>query len=508
MSQSTRQLVSKIQNLVSKPQAHWTPIHQSLANEYTSLVSNLCDRATVVDFQWELGGIDEAKIALRHPTDLMEELRLLHFPTSSIWINMLKNRGINPRPLPEIAPLIVISQKLSSASNVRSGTKKRNGPPPIPGSTSDFDLEGLDGDMPVPVTRRLKNEAGFAPKGSSATIRMLPLAIGIMVISLGLLSLAIIGPMLMKPKDGAQANGENNIDKEPLDPKELLIPKDIQGNPPIPDKEIVPEKNEPRPLLKKANVNPLPDPKDKPEPIPEPAKKAPPKVEAPAKPEPMEIMPKALAPGMVASAEIAQLGALLSKNGANGSTIKTMLELDADTANQKSLNRFLSFVRSDLGLVGRKNLSITDFLEMAGWQKPLETAQASLFDPERLGRIAKGYPRSEEELSSWMASVILTPNAFVLVDPKRKSIQLEVLLGLAANEKVMADLLDTINKKVITEMDPKTGTPTKIAVRYEVMLQQKRDLKNRTNSDLCQDISVIRGELARRLKAIGHTGIK
>lgn len=505
MSQSTRQLVSKIQNLVSSPQSHWSPIHQNLANEYTALVANLADRATVVDFQWELGGFAEAKVALRHPTDLMEELRLLHFPTNTIWLNMLKNRGIHPRPVPEIAPLIAIAQKLSTTSSLNLAKKPRKSPPPIPGGSEEFLSDDLETEIDVPVTRRLRNEAGFAPKGSSTTIRMLPLAIGIMVVSLALLSLALIGPMLIKPKGDTIANGENNNDKEPLDPNELLIPKENQADP---EKEINPEKKEPKPLLKKANVNPLPDRKEKADLPPDPPKKAQPIIDAPAQPEAMEKKPKAPPPGSIQSPQIAQLGKILNQHGLNGSVIKTMLELEGDTANQKSLDRFLAFVRSDLGLVGQKNLSLAEFLEMAAWQKPLATEQAALFAPDRLARISKGYPRSEQELSSWLASVILTPNAFLIVDPKRKSIQLEVLLGLAANEKAMADLLDTINKKVFVDRDPKTGIPTKIATRYEVMLQQKRDLKNRTNSDLCQDILIIQGEFARRLKAIGHSGIK
>ena len=519
MSQSTRQLVSKIQNLVSTPKAHWTPIHQNLANEYITLVAGLADRATVVEFQFEFDGIEEAKIALRHPTDLMEELRLLHFPTNSVWIKMLENRGIHPRPLPEIAPLIQIAQKISSGSSLNLSKKPRKSPPPISGGSGsksggkknpeDSFLDDLELVDDLPVTRRLRNETGFAPKSSPTSIRMLPLALGIVIVSAGLLALAIFGPMLMKPKDKELAQGDKPADNEPLDPQALLIPRNNEPEPPIRNPEPPVAKKDPFPVLKKANNNPLPDAREKPEANPGiPKKNIQPKVEPKAEPVPMEKPPRVPSPGAIQSPDIAKLGTLLDSHGPNGSAVKAMLEMDGDIANQKSLARFLAFIKSDLGLAGRKSLTLPEFFEIAAWQKPLGNEQSILFAPDRLVRCSSGTARGEEELSSWLASAILTPNAFILVDPKRKSIQLDVLLGLAASEQAMADLLNAINKKVISERDPRNGTPTKIAIRYQVMLQQKRDLKSRTNDDLCQDVSNICGELARRLKAIGHPGIK
>lgn len=516
MSQATRQLVSKIQNLASKPQAHWTTIHQSLAKEYTSLVASLADRATVVEFQFDLNETAQAKIALKHPTDLLEELRLLHFPMRSVWERMLQNRGISPRPLPAPGPLLVIAQKLAAGTQSDSGTKKRPGPPPPPGGFASPNRDhSPEADFP-PLPQRIRDEAGFAPKGSPTLVRMLPLALVIGVVSLALLALALLGPAFMKDKDDGVAGGKA-ANQEPLDPKALLVPREEKpGGAKAPPAEAKAENQDAHPVLRKANAPLVPEPKDTKDknpkdnqPIkPDLTKKMAPKENDGDKPNPEEKKAREIPAGSIQMPEIAKLGTLLDQNGPKGSAVKAMLEIDGDIAPQKSLDRFLAFVRADTGLVGRKTLTLPEFLEMANWQKPLSREQAALFDPERLDRCSKMNPRSEEELASWIATATLTPNAFVLVDPKRKSIQLEALLGLAGSEQILADLLEAINKRVITEKDPKNGTPTKITVRYQVMLQQKRELKDRTNQDLAQDVTVVHGELVRRLKALGHPGIK
>ena len=57
MSQSTRQLVKKIQDIVSQPKAHWSPIQENIAKDYATLVGDLADRANVVEFQFFNHGV-------------------------------------------------------------------------------------------------------------------------------------------------------------------------------------------------------------------------------------------------------------------------------------------------------------------------------------------------------------------------------------------------------------------------------------------------------------------
>lgn len=118
---------------MSQPKAHWSPIQENIAKDYTTLVGDLADRANVVEFQFVLKGTNEAKLALRHPTDLMEELRLLQFPTRTVWERLLMTRGINPRPLPNMDALSLLVQKINLSNLSKSGIKESFPEPPDPG---------------------------------------------------------------------------------------------------------------------------------------------------------------------------------------------------------------------------------------------------------------------------------------------------------------------------------------------------------------------------------------
>ncbi len=502
MSQSTRKLVKKIQDIVSQPKSHWSPIHQNIANEYTLLVTELADRANVVEFQFVLKGTVEAKLAIRHPTDLMEELRLLQFPTRTLWERLLLTRGISARPLPNMDALGILIQKINLSTSSKSGIRGSMGEPPDPGEPPLVDLEA--------VGRRIGKEAGLAPRDSSPGIRMLPLVLGIFAVCGGLLALAIFGPALMNKDDG-QARGN----PEAMDPVELMVArKEAEGAGPgnqEPEKEMKGDfnrknqgKKEPR---NEPRVEAKPKPVDPPPNGPPGVPKGVPKVDKGMdKP---EVKPKEIPVGAIQLPEVAQLGGLLDKNGPYGAAVKTQLSLDGDWVNKKALDEFLEFVRSDPGLVGKKTLTLKEFLDMSAWQSPLSRDTFNLLNPDRLVRCANlAGVKGDEELSIWLASAILTPNAFMLIDTKRKSIHLETLLALAANGKAMADLVQAIDKRVISERDPLTGNAQKVSIRFEVFMQQKRELKNKTNLDFSYDVSNVRDVLLRRIKALGIKVVK
>ena len=500
MSQSTRQLVKKIQDIVSQPKAHWSPIQENIAKDYATLVGDLADRANVVEFQFVLKGTNEAKLALRHPTDLMEELRLLQFPTRTVWERLLMTRGINPRPLPNMDALSLLVQKINLSNLSKSGIKESFPEPPDPGEASLDDLES--------VGRRIGKEAGFAPVESSTGIRMLPLVLGIGAVCLGLLALAIFGPALMN-KDGDQARGNPDA----MDPIELMkARKEAEGANPGDNAQNMPEKGDFGPKkANRPNVDPVKEPLVEPKPKskdPIPNKSLPVPMVDLGKDKPME-KAKEMPVGSVQLPQIAQLGELLDKNGDFGAKLKSQLSLQGDWADKKALDEFLEFVRSDPGLVGKKTLTLAEFLEMSGWQSPLSRDTFNLLNPDRLSRCATLLgAKGDEELSSWLASAILAPKAFMLVDTKKKFIHLETLLALAANGKIMADLALAIDKRVISERDPLTGNGQKVALRFEVALQQKRELKGRTNIDFAIDVTYVRDALLRRAKALGIKVVK
>lgn len=501
MSQSTRQLVKKIQDIVSQPKAHWSPIQQSIAKDYTTLVGDLADRANVVEFQFVLTGTNEAKLALHHPTNLMEELRLLQFPTRTVWERLLLTRGINVRPLPNLDALSLLVQKINLSSSSKSGIRAAFSEPPDPGEASLDDLES--------VGRRIRKDAGFAPEESSTGIRMLPLVLGIGAVCFGLLALAIFGPALMN-KDGDQARAN----PEAMDPIELMVArKEAEEANPGDNGQNMPEKGDfgPKKANRPNNVDPDKEPLEKPKPKskdPIPNMPLPVPMVDMGKDKPME-KAKEMPVGSVQLPQIAQLGALLDKNGDFGVKLKAQLSLEGDWANKNALDEFLEFVRSDPGLVGKKTLTLAEFLEMSGWQNPLSRDTFNLLNPDRLSRCATLLGvKGDEELSSWLASTILAPNAFMLVDTKRKFIHLETLLALAANGKIMADLAQAIDKRVISERDPLTGNGQKIALRFEISLQQKRELKGRTNMDFSIDVTYVRDALLRRAKALGIKVVK
>ncbi len=501
MSQSTRKLVKKIEDIVSQPKTHWSPIQQNIANDYTTLVGDLADRANVVEFQFVLKGTNEAKMALRHPTDLMEELRLLQFPSRTVWERLLLTRGIHARPLPNIESLAHLVQKINLSTSSKSGVRGAFGEPPDPNEPPPL-VE------PETGAQRKRKGAGFEPQESSTGIRLFPLVLGIFAVCAGLLALAIFGPALMNKDDGV-ARGN----PDPMDPIELIVArKEKEGANPgnIGEekaekgdfKEGNQAKKEPGPVAK---LDPIPKPKD---PVPIKPPGVPPMVPMVEKDKPMEKL-REIPVGSIQLPEIAQLGAMLDKNGAIGASVKLQLSLEGDLANKKALDEFLEFVRSDPGLVGKRTLTLAEFLGMSSWQSPLGRDTYNLLNPERLFRCANlPGPKGDEELGNWLASAILSPNAFMLVDTKRKFIHLETLLGLAANGKIMADLVQSIDKRVVSERDSLTGNAQKISIRFEVLLQQKRDLKDKTNLDFALDVNNVRNALSRRTKALGIKVIK
>lgn len=524
MNSSAANLVRRISQFLGAGTPQWNGSSRRLASEYVELVDQLCQRFNLAQLQMELEDFEEARNALHEPSSLLVETRELQFPRRLEWEKLIRSHQGPFRKL--ITPDEILQLEMKLRGHSAPGNGKRS---PI---RNDGILSRIPED-PGQAAKAFALEAGFAQGKSPAWIKMIPLVGAILVIGLGLLILAIFGSGFHK-KPTVEKEGE------PLTPEQLADLKNKKDQAkPIPGEVAFADKNKQAngankekedqsgnggELLKpvrRAPVEkqPLVD-------VPNPANakdKTPAQValemagqemagqkmaadklgegknQEQGKPAPKAEIP--LAPGMVRSPEIAKLDALITQytQPDSASKLKGWLKLEKDTANKAALDGLLFFIRSDVGLLGRKPpLEWKDLPVEISSGRTLNTSYKDLFKADKLKRMIHSGKQGEHELSDWFNTVIRSDmKALQFFSESPHVVFPESIFSCAANIDLVDEFTRFIDKKILEYEGDK---PVKVNGYIVALLREKRDLRDRSTENFLADIVAIQTELKRRVR--------
>jgi hypothetical protein len=208
-----------------------------------------------------------------------------------------------------------------------------------------------------------------------------------------------------------------------------------------------------------------------------------------------------LVPGMVRGPEIVKLDALIMQYTKPDSAIKlkAWLKLEKDTANKEALDGLLYFIRSDVGLLGRKPpLEWKDLPGEISSGRTLNTTYKDLFNSDKLKRMIHSGKQGEHELSDWFNTVIRSDmKALQFFSDSPHVTFPDSIFSFAANVDLIDEFTRFIDKKIIEYDGDK---PVKVNGYIVALLRERRELRDRPSEYLLADIVAIQTELKRRIR--------
>lgn len=514
MNSSAANLVRRISQFLGAGTPHWNGSSRRLASEYIDLIDHLCQRFNLAQLQMELDDLEEARNALHDPNSLLMETRELQFPGRMEWEKLIRTHHGPFRKLITPEEILQLEKKLGELYG--SGKGKR----------SDIRDDGLLSripDDPRQAAKSIVREAGFAHGKSPVWIKMIPLVGAILVIALSLLILAVFAPGLNK-KTTAENEGEA------LTPELLADQKNQNDRPlPKPGEIVFAGNNQPANAANKEKEDQPGNGDGLLKPVQRPFMEKKPPIDAPDQAiekdkktaqvavemagqkmadgknqEQGKVAPKAeipLAPGMVRGPEIAKIDGLITQYTQADSAIKLKgwLKIEKDTANKAALDGLLHFIRSDVGLLGRKPpLEWKDLPGEISSGRTLNTSYKDLFNSDKLKRIIHSGKQGEDELSDWFNTVIRSDmKALQFFFDSPHVVYPESIFSFAANVDLIDELTRFIDKKIIEYDGDK---PVKVNGYIVALLRERRDLRDRPSEYLLADIVAIQTELKRRIR--------